>query len=217
MTVTPCPWKIARKSHGLLTEHAYFSGIDGLLLQLSQPTNDIRCLGLQIRQTGFPDLALVEQRPDLPQLNGDGVQVTLWFLVFQEFFLDELNQLASNDVQTYTNLKWEDRANNETPGSLLSLGHGKFARRMGDTHVEFDCPAIEVNLREAKHCYKAEIPIQNNSYLYVTIASRVLTTVGTPAPCLDDYPLRVKGIHGWWRLLPQIEADVPPPYSDEGP
>ena len=29
-------------------------------------------------------------------------------------------------------------------------------------------------------------------------------------PCLNDYPLRVKGTHGWWRLLPHIEADVPP-------
>ena len=93
--------------------------------------------------------------------------------MFQEFVLDELDQLASNDVQTYTNLKCEDRANNEKPGALLSLGHGKFARRMGDTHIEFDCPAIEVNLREADHCYTAEIPIQDKRYPYVTISSRV--------------------------------------------
>ena len=78
---------------------------------------------------------------------------------------------------------------------------------MGNTHVEFSCPVLEVNLREDTHCYTSEIPIQHDRYPFVTVANRVLTTIGTPSPCLDDYPLRVKGTHGWWRLLPHIEAD----------
>ena len=58
LNMPPCPWKIARTSHGILTDHTYSSREDGLLFDLSQPSNDIRCPGLHIRQTGFPDLAL---------------------------------------------------------------------------------------------------------------------------------------------------------------
>ena len=203
------PWNIARNSNGFLTDHTYFSQEDGILFELGQPTNDIRCPGLHVRQTGFNDLAIVEKRPNLPRLDGNKVRVALLFRVFQEFILDNLDQLASNNERKYTNLECEERSNNKKPGALRSLGNGRFARRMGDTHVEFNCPAIKVNLREDTHCYITKIPIQNARYPFVTVANRVLTTVGTPSPCLDDYPLRVKGTHGWWRLLPQIEA--PPP------
>ena len=118
----PCPWKIARTSHGFLTDHTYSSREDGLLFELSQPTNDIRCPGLHVRQTGFTDLALVEKRPNLPRLEGGEVSLALLFQVFQEYILDRLNQLASNDEQTYTNLECEERSNNEKPGTLRSLG-----------------------------------------------------------------------------------------------
>ena len=205
LTVTPCPWKIACTSNGFLTDHTYFSRDDGILFELGQPTSDIRCPGLHVRHTGFDDLAIVEKRPNLPLLDGNEVRVALWFRVFQEFVLDNLDQLASTDERTYTNLQCEDRSNNEKPGTLRALGNGKFASRMGDTQMEFNCPTIEVNLREDTHCYTAEIPVQNVHYPFVTVANRVLTTVGTPSPCLNDYPLRVKGTHGWWRLLPHLE------------
>ena len=146
LTVTPCPWKIARTSHGFLTENTYFSKDDGILFELGQPSSDIRCPGLRVRHTGYDDLAIVEKRPNLPRLDSNEVRVTLWFRVFQEFVIDTLDQLASTDKRTYTNLQCEDRSNNEKPGTLRALGNGKFARRMGDTHVEFNCPAIEVNL-----------------------------------------------------------------------
>ena len=94
----PCPRKIARTSHGILTDHTYSSQEDGLLFELSQPANDIRCPGLHIRQTGFTDLALVEKRPNLPRLQ-----------VFQEYIMDRMNQLASNDEQTYTTLGCQER------------------------------------------------------------------------------------------------------------
>ena len=210
LTVTPCPWKISRTSNGFLADNVYFSKDDGILFELGLPSSDIRCPGLHVRHTGYEDLAIVETRPNLPRLASNEVRVTLWFRVFQEFVIDTLEQLSSTDRRTYSNLQCEDRSNNEKPGTLRALGNGKFARRMGDTHVEFDCPAIEVNLREDVNCYTAEIPVQNTRYPFVTVANRVLTTVGTPSPCLDDYPLRVKGTHGWWRLLPHIEADVPP-------
>ena len=210
MTAPPCPWKIARTSHGYLKENVYFSTVDGILFELSQPTRDVRCPGLKFRQTGYDELALVEERPNLPRLDGGDVKVTLLVQVFQEFLMDRLNQLASNDEQTYTNLECEEHANNEEPGVLRALGNGQFSRRMGDTHVEFSCPTVEVNLREDTHCYLSEIPVQNDQYPFVTVANRVLTTVGHPSPCLDDFPLRVKGTRGWWRLLPRIEADVPP-------
>ena len=80
----PCPWKIVRTSHGFLTDHTYFSQEDGLLFELSQPTRDIRCPGLHIRQTGFTDLALAEERPNLPRLEGGEVRLALLFQVFQE-------------------------------------------------------------------------------------------------------------------------------------
>ena len=50
--------------------------------------------------------------------------------------------------------------------------------------------------REDTHCYTADIPVQHDHYPFVTVANRVLTTVGTASPCLDDYPLCVKGTHG---------------------
>ena len=112
-----------------------------------------------MRHTGFDDLAIVEKRPNLPLLDGNEVRVALWFRVFQEFVLDNLDQLASINERTYTNLQFEDRSNNKKPGTLRALGNGKFARRMGDTQVEFNCPAIEVNLREDTQCYTAEIPV----------------------------------------------------------
>ena len=38
----------------------------------------------------------------------------------------------------------------------------------------------------------------------------VLQARGTPSSCLNDFPLRVQGRTGWWRLLSQIELDVAP-------
>ena len=210
LTAPPCPWKIVRTSHGFLTDHTFFSREDGILFELSQPTRDVRCPGLLLRQTGFTDLALAEDRPNLPRLEGGEVRLSLLFQVFQEYIMDQLNQLATNDERTYANLECEGRAANEKPGTLRALPNGRFARRMGDTHVEFSCPTVEVSLREDPHCYTAEIPVEHDHYPFVTVATRVLTTVGTPGPCLNDFPLRIKGIHGWWRLLPRVEADVPP-------
>ena len=210
LSMPPCPWKIARTSHGTLTTHTYSSRKDGLLFALSQPSSDIRCPGLHIRQTGFPDLALVETRPSLPRLAGGEVRLALLFQVFQEYLMDRLDQLSAVNERTYARFGCQERSQNEKPGSLRSLGNGRFARRMGDTHVEFSCPSLEVNLREDDHCYTAEIPVHHDDYPFATVANRVLTMVGTASPCLDDYPLRVKGTHGWWRLLPHIEADVPP-------
>ena len=210
LNVPPCPWKIARTSHGILTTHTYSSREDGLLFALSQPSSDIRCPGLHLRQTGFPDLALVETRPSLPRLDGGEVRLALLFQVFQEYLMDRLDQLSAVNEQTYARFGCQERSHNEKPGSLRALGSGRFARRMGDTHVEFNCPSLEVTLREDDHCYAAEIPVHHPDYPFVTVANRVLTTVGTASPCLDDYPLRVKGTNGWWRLLPHVEADVPP-------
>ena len=210
LNMPPCPWKIARTSHGILTSNTYESREDGLLFELSQPASDIRCPGLHLRQTGFPDLALVEDRPSLPRLAGGEVRLALLIQVFQEYFLDRLDNLAALDERTFARFGCQERIRNEEPGALRVLGNGRFARRMGDTHVEFSCPALEVELREDTHCYAAEIPVQHDYYPFVTVATRVLTSVGTPGPCLDDYPLRVKGTHGWWRLLPHVEADIPP-------
>jgi hypothetical protein len=210
LNMPPCPWKIARTSHGILTANAYESREDGLLFELSQPARDIRCPGLLLRQTGFPDLALVEDRPSLPRLAGGEVRLALLIQVFQEYFLDRLDNLAALDERTFARFGCQERIRNEEPGALRALGNGRFARRMGDTHVEFSCPAIEVELREDTHCYAAEIPVQHDYYPFVTVATRALTSVGTPSPCLNDYPLRVKGTRGWWRLLPHVEADLPP-------
>ena len=118
LTVTPCPWKIARNSHGFLTENTYFSNDDGILFELGQPSSDIRCPGLRVRHTGYYDLAIAKKRPNLPRLDSNEVRVTLWFRVFQEFVMDNLDQLASTNKRTYTNLQCEDRSNNEKPGTL---------------------------------------------------------------------------------------------------
>ena len=84
------------------------------------------------------------------------------FRVFQEYILDRLDQLATNDERTYADLECEDRSANEKPGALRSLRNGRFARRMGDTHMEFSWPAVEVSLREDVHCYTSEIPVQHD-------------------------------------------------------
>ena len=45
---------------------------------------------------------------------------------------------------------------------------------------------------------------------FVDVVSRVLKAGGTTSPCLNDFPLCVRGQTGWWRLLPRIKLDVAP-------
>ena len=66
MVIPPCPWKLARSTHGTLNEESFFSDHDALLFQLGEISTDPRCPGLQFRPTEFSELALIQDKPHLP-------------------------------------------------------------------------------------------------------------------------------------------------------
>ena len=76
--------------------------------------------------------------------------------------------------------------------------------------MEFMCPEVSVDLCKAESCYLTEIPVEHDETPFVNMVSRVRQAGGTPSPCLNDFPLRVRGRTSWWRLLPGIELDVAP-------
>ena len=71
-----CPWKLARSAHGTLEEKSFFSDHNALLFQLGDLSTH-----LQFRPTGFPELALTQDKPHLPSLTGGDVHFDLFFRV----------------------------------------------------------------------------------------------------------------------------------------
>ncbi len=210
LVVPPCPWKLARSASGILSKSSFFSNHEALLFQLGKPSTDPRCPGLEFQPTGFPELALTTAKPHLPTLAGGEVHFSLLFRVYAEFLQDQLHRLAVHGQAAYDDAHCHREAAGLRPGQLVPLGPGRFGRRLGDTFVEFRCPEVSVELREAESCYLTEIPVEHKQTPFVDVVSRVLQAGGTPSPCLNDFPLRVQGHSGWWRLLPRIELDVAP-------
>ena len=208
MVIPPCPWKLARSALGTLTKES--SDHDVLLFQLGDLSTDPRCLGLQFKPMGFPELALTTDKPHLPSLTGGDVHFNLLFRVYAEYLQDQLHRLAVHGQSAYDEAHCHSQAADLRPSQLVPLGVGHFGKRLGDTFVEFKCPEVSVEIREANSCYLTEIPVEHEETPFVDVVSRVLQAGGTPSPCLNDFPLRVQGHTGWWRLLPRIELDVAP-------
>ena len=77
LVVLPCPWKLARSSHGVLDERA------SSLITTPSSSNSGTCLPTLSAQafsfTGFPELALTHDKPHLPKLEGRDVHFDLLF------------------------------------------------------------------------------------------------------------------------------------------
>ena len=58
--------------------------------------------------------------------------------------------------------------------SAVAAGNREFGKRLGDTFVEFKCPEVSVDIREAESCYLTEIPVEHEETPFVDVVSRVL-------------------------------------------
>ena len=161
MVVSPCPWKLARSAHGTLTKESFFSDHDALLFQLGDLSRDPRCPGLQFQPMGFLELALAHDKPHLPSLTGGDVHFNLLFRVYAEYLQDQLYRLTVHGQSAYDEAHCHRQAAGLRPGQLVPLGTGHFEKRLGDTFVEFKCPEVSVEIREAESCYLTEIPVSH--------------------------------------------------------
>ena len=91
----------------------------------------------------------------------------------------QLHPLAAHGQSAYTEAHCQSRSAALRPGQLVLLKAGLFGMRLGDTFVEFTCPEVSVDLREADGCYLTEIPVEHNETLFVNMVSRVLQAGGT--------------------------------------
>ena len=69
--------------------------------------------------------------------------------------------------------------------------------RQADSFYEFKCCPIMLRLREATNCYLGDIPVVHDMLPFVHDRTRILQATGTVTPCLEFFPVCVRGTQGY--------------------
>lgn len=214
-TAHRCPYSLVKSINGVLQDSVFYSESSALVLQvLPQLPPDGQCPGLQLHPTQLERIFISDAQPQLPTVTAEDVSISIMLESIAAFIKDAV-QVSHQEVQ----LALQRTSCLNLRDIPMDLGTARIRDRPGlnlfglgraDSYYEFECRPVMLKLREAPNCYLGAIPVVHDTLPFVHDRTRILQATGTVTPCLEYFPVRVRGTQGYWRLLPEIMEDRPP-------
>ena len=180
-----------------------------VLKRMNQVAAPAGCPNLILYTTEYESVFITEDDTVFEPLN-DEMILPIWIACRDDFIVYEMELQMKKLRRKFSQLVCNySHQGSKRDGDIIKLNDkNSFGMQAGETTYLFDCEEKTDKIRETKECFQ-DIPIGEDSTMFVTPVDRVLTRFSKPQPCNTHFPMTVRAEQCWLELRP-----IPTPISD---